>query len=96
MNILLKKPTAWFPFAMSASALMLVLGYVALFGVQESQEDEGIAARIFQLLLAGQLPVMIAFALTYLPQMPKQAVQILAFQIIAALIPFAFLFYFEM
>jgi hypothetical protein len=33
MNVLMKKPSAWLPIAMSLIALAFVLGYVAVFGV---------------------------------------------------------------
>jgi hypothetical protein len=54
------------------------------------------AARIFQLLLAGQLPIMAFFAMKWLPKMSRQALQILALQIGAALSAFALVFFLEM
>ena len=97
MGSIIKKPSAWFPILMSLAALVLVLGYLAIFGVaKEPQADEGTAARIFQLLLAGQVPIVILFAIKWLPQMPKQALKIIALQIIAALIAFAPVFLLEL
>ena len=53
----LKQPSAFIPLAMSFAALSLVLGHVAFFGVAR-EADEGTAAHLWQLLMAGQLPVM--------------------------------------
>jgi hypothetical protein len=44
-----------------------VVGFLALYGVVE-REDEGAAARTFQLLLAAQLPIIGFFAVTWLPR----------------------------
>ena len=97
MNSILKDPSAWLPIAMSLAALTLVLGYLAMFGItQEPQADEGRAARLFQLLLAGQIPIVAFFAIRWLPRMPGQASRVLALQIVAALVPFALVFFLEM
>jgi hypothetical protein len=93
----LKKPSAWVPLAMSLSTLALVLGYIAIFGVdQEPKGDEGAAARIFQLLLAGQVPIIAFFGIRWLPQMPKQALGVLGLQFMAALAAFALVFFLEL
>lgn len=75
----LKQPSAFLPLAMSLAALSLVLGYVAAFG-NVRQPDEGAAARIFQLLLVLQLPIIAFFAIKWLPKAPKNALLILALQ----------------
>ena len=93
---MLAKPAAWVPIGMSLAALLLVVGYVALFGVQEPQADEGIAARIFQLLLVGQIPIVAYFAFRWVPHYPKQALQVLAFQLLVALAAFFTVFLLEM
>lgn len=69
---LLKRPSAFLPLAMSCAALALVVGLVALFGLVR-QEDEGAAARLFQLLLVAQLPIIAFFAITWLPRAPRRA-----------------------
>ena len=58
MNVLpMKQPSALIPIAMSLAALAMTLGYLAIFGVAAAHEpDEGTAAHIFQLLMAGQVP----------------------------------------
>lgn len=55
--ILARAPSAYLPLAMSALALMLVLGSVLLFGAAR-QPDEGAAAHLFQLLVIGQVPLV--------------------------------------
>jgi len=96
MTAILKKPSAWVPIAMSTIALLLVVGYVALFGVQKSTGDESTIARIFQLLLVGQVPVVGYFAIKWFPKHQKQALQIVAIQILAAIVPFLTVFFLEM
>ena len=81
---LLRQPSAFLPVAMSLVALTLVLGRVALFGVVH-EADEGTAAHIWQLLMALQVPIMAFFAIKYVPQKPKQALLVLALQMIAVL-----------
>ena len=96
MNSLLKQWGAWVPLAMSFAAFALLVGYVAVNGtVQEPGGDEGTAAHLFQILMAGQLPIIGFFALKWLPRMPQQALGVLALQFVAGVIPFAVLFFFE-
>jgi hypothetical protein len=49
--------SAILPLLMSLAALALVFGHVALFGAVR-EADEGATAHLFQLLIAGQLPVV--------------------------------------
>lgn len=81
---MLKHPSAFLPVAMSLGALAAVLVFVALHGTAP-QTDEGAAAHIWQLLMAAQAPVVLFFAIKWVPQSPRQAVPILALQVIAAL-----------
>ena len=80
---LLKRPTAVLPIAMSLAALALVIGYAAIVGVIH-HTDEGAPARLFQLLLLAQLPIMAMFAIRWLPRAPKQALLVLGIQLLAA------------
>jgi len=84
MNSIIKKPSAWLPIAMSLTALAIVLGFVAIFGIVH-EADEGTAAHLFQLLMGGQVPIIAFFAIKWLPQTPKPALQVLALQVVAAL-----------
>jgi hypothetical protein len=56
-----------------------VLIYVAVFG-PAPQEDEGTTAHIWQILMAGQIPIIVFFALKWLPRNPKEALLILVLQ----------------
>jgi len=89
VSIMMKEPSAFLPVAMSFAALVVVLGHVAVFGVVR-EADEGTAAHIWQLLMAGQVPIVAFFAIKWLPQAPRQALQVLALQAgagLAALAP---------
>jgi hypothetical protein len=69
---------------MSFAALATVLAYVALNG-PAPQADEGAAAHIWQLLMALQVPIVLYFAVKWLPQSPREALAILALQAAAGL-----------
>jgi len=84
MLTMMKQPSAYLPVAMSFAALATVLGHVVRFGVAR-EADEGTAAHIFQLLMIAQVPLVAFFAITWLPQAPRQALPILALQAAAAL-----------
>ena len=81
---LLKHPSAFLPVAMSLCALATIFIFIALHGTAP-QQDEGAAAHIWQLLMAAQAPIVLFFAIKWVPQSPRQAVPILALQVIAAL-----------
>lgn len=96
MNTLIKKPLAWLPIAISATALLLIVGYVVAFGVaSEPGGDEGPVARIFQLLMVTQALMAIFFVAKWLPKEPKYTLQIFTLQIIVALIPFLTIIFLE-
>lgn len=80
----LRRPSAFVPIAMSLGALALVLGHVAISGTAR-EPDEGTAAHLWQLLMAGQLPVIAFFAASWLPRNARAALAILALQAIAML-----------
>jgi peptidoglycan/LPS O-acetylase OafA/YrhL len=67
---------------MSLAGLALVLGYVARYGVVH-HVDEGTAARLWQLLMGGQLPIIAYFAVRWLPRTPREALLVLAVQALA-------------
>jgi hypothetical protein len=68
---------------MSVTALAIVLGYAAMFGVAR-QADEGAVAHMWQLLMAGQVPIVAFFAIKWLPTQPKEGLRVLALQFGAA------------
>jgi hypothetical protein len=66
-----------------------VLYHIARFGIAR-QSDEGAAAHIWQLLMAGQLPVVAFYAVNWVPRAPGTALRVLALQVgvaLAALAP---------
>jgi hypothetical protein len=69
---------------MSAAALAIVLGRLVVVG-PAPQADEGAAAHLWQLLMAGQLPVVAWFAVAWLPRRPGSALLMLCVQACAAL-----------
>ena len=77
---------------MSFTAFALVFGYVAAFGVVRGA-DEGPGARVFQLLMAAQAPIVAFFAIKWLPRAPRQALPVLALQAGAALAAHAPVFF---
>ena len=81
---LLKRPSAFIPPAMSLTALAIVIGYAVLVGTAR-QADEGTAAHLWQLLMAGQVPVIGYFAMKWLPTEPRRALFVLAVQAGAAM-----------
>jgi hypothetical protein len=87
---ILKHPSAFLPLAMSLAAIGVLCG-AAVYGVLHGahgiirQPDEGTAAHLWQLLMAGQLPVLLFFAIKWLPRAPKQTLYVIALQAGAAL-----------
>lgn len=73
------KPSALLPLAMSAAAMGIVIGYLALYGPRR-QPDEGAAAHLWQLLMGGQLPVIGYYALRWVPTAPKDGLRMLLVQ----------------
>ena len=84
MNIAAKQPSAVLPIVMSLAALATVLVHITISGTQP-QADEGTAAHLWQLLMAGQLPLMLFYAIKWIPRTPQKALAVLAVQIAAAL-----------
>ena len=86
---IVRKPSAFLPLAMSLTAVAL-LGGAYLFALAsgqaglERQQDEGAIAHLWQLLMGGQLPVLIFFAIKWLPRAPRQTLYVLALQAGAA------------
>lgn len=96
MNVsAMKQPSALLPIAMSVAALALVLGHIAIFGIVR-EADEGTAAHLWQLLMAGQIPVVVYFLLKWLPRAPGQALRVLVLQAIAFCAACAPVFWFDL
>lgn len=81
---ILRRPSAFLPVAMSLAALATVLLFLARHG-PAPQADEGAAAHLWQLLMAAQLPIILYFAIRWVPQSPRQGLIVLTLQLGAAL-----------
>ena len=81
---MLKHPSAFVPLIMSGLALLAVAVALTVRGVQR-QPDEGAAAHIWQLLMAGQLPVIVFFAVRWIPRSPRQGLVVLGLQVLLVL-----------
>jgi hypothetical protein len=85
---LFRRPSAIVPIGMSCVALIVVLCHLALHGTAR-EADEGLAAHAFQLLLAGQAPVVAFFSAKWLPRLPAEALMVIALQAGAAMLALA-------
>ena len=93
----LKRPSAFLPVAMSVAALALALGHIAIVGAGAAhQVDEGATAHIFQLLIAGQVPLMAFFAIKWLPHAPRFSLLVLALQALAVIAALAPVYFFNL
>ena len=90
VRALMRQPTGYLPVAMSLGALAMIVWFVAAHGVVH-QPDEGAQAHLWQLLVAGQVPLVGYFALTWLPRSGRPAMVVLATQtaalILLAIVP---------
>ena len=87
--VLVRKPSAIVPIAMSLGALAVIGIAMATSGVKH-EADEGAAAHSWQILMAGQLPFIAWFALHWLKRDASAAFAILCLQLLAfgaALLP---------
>lgn len=90
---LFTRPSAFVPLLMSLAALAVVLAHIALSGTVRGA-DEGAAAHLFQLLMAGQVPVVVFFASKWLQRNTRQALVVLGGQALAIAIALAPVWYF--
>src|SRR5260370_36999999 len=94
---IIRRPSAFLPLAMSLTALAMLLGaivhgYVAGYGVVR-ETDEGAIAHLWQLLMAGTMPIPAFFAIKCLPRAPRQTLYVIALQAGAALASMAPVFF---
>lgn len=87
-----KRPSAWVPIVMSLAALAIVVIHVIRFGPAR-EADEGTSAHLWQMLMAGQLPIIAFFAIKWLPKTPKGALLVLVSQAVAGLAAMAPVYY---
>jgi hypothetical protein len=76
-------PLAILPIGMSLGALAAIFVHIARFGVAP-QPDEGTTAHIWQILMGGQLPLILIVGLTWLPRRTRAALIVLGLQLAAA------------
>jgi hypothetical protein len=91
----IRQPSALVPIAMSLAALALVLGHILFYG-HAREADEGAVAHLWQLLMAGQLPVLLFFAVKWLPRAFRPTLGVLALQAGAVLASMAPVLYFNL
>lgn len=87
-----RHPSAVIPIAMSLTALALVLGHIAIYG-HAREADEGTTAHLWQILMGAQLPVLLFFAIKWLPRAFRPALRVLALQagaVLSAMAPVLF------
>jgi hypothetical protein len=95
LRAVIAKPSSLLPVAMSLTALAMVLSTIAIHGVVR-EADEGTVAHLWQILMAGQLPIIAYFAIRWLPRAPRPSLGVLALQAGAALASTAPVFYFHL
>jgi hypothetical protein len=89
---MIRRPSAFLPVVMSLAALAIVIIHILRFGTAR-EADEGTSAHLWQILMAGQLPIIAFFAIKWLPRAPRVALTVLAVQVVAALAATAPVFY---
>ena len=82
---LMRQPTGYLPVAMSIGAFAMIVWFVAVHGVVH-QADEGAQAHLWQLLVAGQVPLVAYFAFRWLPSARRAALVVLALQAAAVML----------
>jgi hypothetical protein len=86
LGSLLSKPSAFVPLVMSVLALGLIAA-VSIGAIPVTPTgDEGTSARLFQLLLVLQVPVIVVFAAKWLLRSPRSALAVLMLQAAAAIL----------
>ena len=85
VGMLLRQPTGYLPVVMSLGAFAMIVWFVAVHGVVH-QPDEGAQAHLWQLLVAGQVPLIAYFALRWLPAAGRPALVVLALQAAAVML----------
>lgn len=85
VRALMRQPTGYLPVAMSLGALAMIVWFVAVHGVVQ-QPDEGAQAHLWQLLVAGQVPLVAYFAYRWLPIARRPALVVLALQAAAIML----------
>lgn len=96
MKSLFRHTSAWLPMALSFIVLATILSAIVLFGPLVRQPDEGAAAHLFQIWLVLEIGMLLFFGFSWLPRKPKDAMIILAIQVILVLAACAPVAYFHL
>ena len=93
MNLLIKKPSAWIPIALSLTVLMTMLISFAMNGIPTRQADDETAAHLFQIWLVLEGLMIGYFALRWVSPQPTQAIWVILLQRTAVLAACAPVYY---
>ena len=85
LPVALFRLSGFLPLAMSGAALLVVLTHIAIFGVAR-EPDEGAAAHLWQILMAGQLPIVVFFAIRWLQKDLRGPLVVLGLQTLAIVV----------
>jgi hypothetical protein len=81
------RPSGFLPLVMSGAALFVVLQHLVLHGaeppVHAGRPDEGPEAHIWQILMTGQVPIGLYFALRWVWSDPPGTLSVVGIQILA-------------
>jgi hypothetical protein len=91
---MLRRWSAWLPIAIALFFFGLIWRHLALAGPTR-ETDEGIEARLFQLLMPVQFIVIAYFAATSVARAPRTALVVLAVQVGLTLALFATIYWLE-
>jgi len=92
---LARRPSGFVPVLMSLTALAIVIASVATMGAVRPT-DEGTAAHSFQLLIVGEVPLLVFFVVRWLPKDLRAALTVLAIQAAAIGLAIFSVFYFRL
>jgi hypothetical protein len=92
---LIERFSAWMPPVMSMFAFVVVVHHLVVVGATR-ELDEGAAAHMWQLLMAGQLPFLAWHAVRWIPRAPALGLTICAVQIFAILAAIAPVWWFQL
>ncbi len=95
MKPLIKQTSAWLPIVLSLVMIGIFIFYFRRSPIVH-ETDEGIPAHLFQIWLVLEFFMIGFFALKWLTQKPKQALVVLAIQIILVFIVCFPVFYFKL
>lgn len=91
----LKHPSAWLPIALSLSTIVFFFGWGLIFGFAK-QDDEGLGAHLFWLIMGLQIPICLYFLFKWVPQFPRQGIAILSLQGALWLLAWTPVWYFQL